>query len=185
MSGVCWGLLCHFRLQRPGQTPMHQLCYPFLKFKEKKWPNLTAKTNYAQNFHYRKYQGIPQREKFKPLKVREVPMRTGSLADVMSVSPPFVWMINKTVFHGGGWSEWKFRHKKIPKKMNLNDYQRAIQLAENSEVFQTVNLFREKSILFKKLFFRIYQIGTFRNRPILKMVTKWLPLMVTAWGKKI
>ena len=33
--------------------------------------------------------------------------------------------------------------------MNLNDYQRAIQLAENSEVFQTVTLFREKLILFK------------------------------------
>ena len=38
--------------------------------------------------------------------------------------------------------------------MNLNDYQRAIQLAENSEVFQTVTLFREKSILFRKLIFQ-------------------------------
>ena len=37
--------------------------------------------------------------------------------------------------------------------MNLNDYQRAIQLAENSEVFQTVPLFREKSIRLKILFF--------------------------------
>ena len=67
--------------------------------------------------------------------------------------------------------------------MNLNDYQRAIQLAENSEVFQTVTLIRENS--FRNLIlFRIYQIGTFRNRTILKMVTKWLPLMVTGWGKK-
>ena len=36
--------------------------------------------------------------------------------------------------------------------MNLNDYQRAIQLAENSEVFQTVTLFREKPNLFNNFF---------------------------------
>ena len=97
-------------------------------------------------------------------------MRTGSLADVMSVSPPFVWMVNKTVFHGGGWSEWKFRHKKI-RKMNLNDYQRAIQLAENSEVFQTVTLFREKPNLFNNFFLEFIGLESLKT----DRLWKWSP----------
>ena len=47
--------------------------------------------------------------------------------------------------------------------MNLNDYQRAIQLAENSEVFQTVTLFREKSIVLKRYFLEFIRLEPFET----------------------